>query len=811
MYCDVLLLHQDSNYDQILTYKVPAHWTSCQVGLMVSVPVRQNRHRGLILSYSEVRPDYPSLKELEELLYPDPVLTPQGIELASWLSTYYACSLNKAIALFIIPQIRQRVQKVLLPGPNFTHKNLLLGPVEAALLSLVEENPAGLTRKKMRQALGEQGEQGEQALTYLLKAEYLQIEKKFLPRVQKKQILLVNLSEQCPATQELEKKAPRQAEIIAYLQRNGQTSLKQLKSDLGSIDSSVNSLRNKGYLAVSAVDELRDPLQVTLESSRPAELNEEQRIAAEQIIKSIQEEERAKWLLYGVTGSGKTEVYIKAVGEALQLKRQVLYLVPEIALTPQVSAVLLETFGQQVAILHSSLSSGERFDEWERIRDGQANVIIGPRSAIFAPFRNLGLIIVDEEHENTYKQSEPDPRYDTRTVVLKLAEIFQAVVVMGSATPSLSRLLGVKRGEYKLLNLKKRVARRPMPNMTIVDLKDQLEQGQTGIFSKTLHTALEKVLAEGEQAILFINRRGYNTYILCRECGTSLTCPHCAITLTYHQAQNKVVCHYCNYTRILPKQCPSCGSRFMRYLGSGTERVAQEAARLFPQARVLRMDADTTRIKGSHTSILKEFQEGKAQILVGTQMIAKGLDFPAVTLVGIINPDSLINMPDFQAGERAFQLLTQVAGRAGRGDLPGEVIVQTYNPDNYLFPSLAKNDYDTFCAGEMANRSLLQYPPYAALARVLVSGAEENNVISRVEYLAKMLKIEIERKNVQVEILGPSPAPLIYIKNRYRYHLILKCSEQQPLQELAHFLREQLRDLTAEPRVIIDPEALNLL
>ncbi|MFY9174195.1 MAG: primosomal protein N' [Peptococcia bacterium] len=808
MYCDVLLLHQASNYDQILTYKIPAHWTGYQVGLMVSVPVRQDKRKGLILNLSEVKPDIPSIKEVLEKLYPKPVVTAQGIELARWLSYYYACSLNKAIALFVIPQIRQKAQKILKPGPNFAKRDLLLGPDEEAVLALVKEYPDGVSRAKLLQKLGVPG---DQAIEFLLKSEYLCLDKIFLPRVQKKQQLLAKLTEECPAADVLAAKAPRQAEIIEYLQKKGPTTLKQLKSDLGNVDYSVSSLEQKGYLTMTAVEELRDPLSITLKSSRPAELNEEQKEAAEKIIGSIREGKQDKWLLYGVTGSGKTEVYLQAVEEALKCRKQVLYLVPEISLTPQISAVLLETFGEQVAVLHSSLSAGERFDEWERIREGQANVIVGPRSAAFAPFRDLGLIIVDEEHESTYKQSEPDPRYDARTVVIKLAEIFQAVVVMGSATPSLTRLLAVQRGEYKLLRLNQRVAQRSMPNMTIVDLKNQSERSQSSIFSQTLYTALEKVLADGEQAILFINRRGFNTYIFCHECGTSLSCPHCAITLTYHQAKNKLVCHYCNYTRVLPKQCPSCGSRFMRYIGSGTERVAQEATRLFPQAKVLRMDVDTTRQKGSHTRILKEFQEGKAQILVGTQMIAKGLDFPSVTLVGIINPDTLINMPDFQAVERAFQLLTQVAGRAGRGDIPGEVIIQTYNPENYLYPSLVRYDYDSFCEGEMANRSLLQYPPYTMLARVLVSGIREEGVRDRVENLAKMLKIEIERKQVDVEILGPSPAPISLIKNRYRYHLILKGSSQPILQELALYLREQLQAMSEEPRVIIDPEAQNLL
>ncbi len=807
MNCDVLLLNQDSNYDQILTYRIPEGREEFRVGLLVSVPVRNHRQKGLILRFNPQSPDVKQLKDMEAVLSPFPVITEQGIALAFWLSNYYTCSLNKAIHLFLIPQIRQREKKIIKPGPNFTQAGLLLGQEEKKILDLLHQNPQGLTLAQVRKALGTAG---EQALDYLAKDGYLTIEKTFATRVQEKQHLVVSLTAECPSAKQV-KRAPRQKEIIEYLHTHGRMAQAELKKQLGPIDSALASMKKKGWIRVTTEQDYRDPFQVRLKGSRPVELNQEQQAAAAEICAGIRRGEANKWLLYGVTGSGKTEVYLQAIAEALKIGKQVLYLVPEIALTPQITAVLLEAFGEQVAILHSSLSPGERYDEWLRIRNGQARVIVGPRSAVFAPFSNLGLIIVDEEHENTYKQSEPDPRYDARTVVLELARIFQAAVVMGSATPSLNRQLWVREGRFRMLRLTERVAARPMPKITIVDMKQEIRQGNTGIFSSNLKAALERVLANGEQALLFINRRGFHTFVLCRECGTALTCPHCAITLTYHQARNRLVCHYCNYTRELPRQCPACGSGFIRYLGTGTERVAQEAAKLFPSARILRMDTDTTRIKGSHTSILKDFQEGKGQILVGTQMIAKGLDFPAVTLVGIVNPDILLNMPDFQAGERAFQLLAQVAGRAGRGELPGEVIVQTYNPDNYLFPSFVENDYDAFSATEMANRSLLQYPPFTTLARVVVSGVKEENVRERVEYLAKLLKIEIVRKKVEIELLGPGPAPLSYIKGRHRYHLIMKCKQIEPLQRIAQFLREQMRSLTPEPRVIIDMEAQNLL
>jgi len=807
MYCDVLILNQESNYDQIFTYQVPAHWEMVQVGLMVSVPVRQHKQRGLILQLTEQKPALQQIRPAEAILDPQPVITAQGLRLAQWLSSYYACSLNKAVHLFLIPQIRQRVKLRLLPGANFSKPELLLGRAEQELLALMGENPAGLPLEQVRRKLDRTG---EEALKYLVKNDYLKLERIFAPRVLAKQTQLLQLTAAAPPPGEIARRSPRQAQIIEFLSARGSVTLPELKAALGEISTILAALKKKGWVAASFAQIQRDPLAVRLTSQRPTELNEEQRDAAGQIMDSVRRSSSDKWLVYGVTGSGKTEVYLQSIAEALQLGKQVLYLVPEISLTPQITSILLEAFAEQVAILHSSLSAGERFDQWNRISAGQARVIVGPRSAVFAPFVDLGLIIVDEEHENTYKGGAPPPVCGLRCGARGWAGSSRAEGGMGWATPSLPGRRAAEIGEFRLLRLTRRVADRSMPAIMVIDMKEQ-QQGNRGLFSSPLLAALEKALAAGEQAIIFLNRRGYNTFVLCRECGTALSCPHCAITLTYHQARQKLVCHYCNYTRSLPQNCPSCGGRFMRYLGSGTERVAQELQQLFPQAGVLRMDADTTRLKGSHTTILQDFQEGKGQILVGTQMIAKGLDFPAVTLVGIINTDSLLNMPDYQSGERAFQLLSQVSGRAGRGDLPGQVIIQTFNPENYLFPVLADHSYEEFTAKEMANREILSYPPFVVLARVLVSGSSEKNVAERVDYLAKLLKIEIDKAGGKVEMLGPSPAPLNFMKGRYRHHLILKSTEIEKLQELAHFLRQQLQQLPAEPRVIIDLEAQTLL
>ena len=547
-------------------------------------------------------------------------------------------------------------------------------------------------------------------------------------------------------------------------------------------------------------------------SARPEVLNLDQKRVCEIISNNLQTEAgKKKWLLFGITGSGKTEVYLRVMKEILAQGKQVLYLVPEISLTPQIVSLLAEVFGEEVVVLHSALSAGERYDQWMKIREGRAKVVLGPRSAVFAPFTDLGLIIIDEEHENTYKQNEPDPRYDARRVAEKLAELLGAILIMGSATPSLRSFYLAKKGRYGLLKLPQRVAARPLPQIEIIDLKKELRVGNRSIFSRKLLESLRSVITAGEQALLFMNRRGFHTYVMCRECGKPLTCPHCSITLIYHRSKGRLVCHYCHFQRSLPKSCSFCGSSYVRYYGTGTERVATEFARLFPGVPFLRMDTDTTQQKDSHMRMVKEFQEGKAQVLIGTQMIAKGLDFPEVTLVGVVNPDFFLNMPDYQAGERAYQLMTQVAGRAGRGEKAGKVLIQTYDPEHYLFSAVVRQDYEEFYGQEIANREVLQYPPFLYLARIMVSGYNERQVRQRIQSWQAFLENECLKLKEKVEFLGSGPAPIGFLKKRFRYHLIIKSKQLKVLQYLTRQVREKDLKNSGEPRTIIDIEPQNLL
>lgn len=515
----------------------------------------------------------------------------------------------------------------------------------------------------------------------------------------------------------------------------------------------------------------------------PLLLTPAQREAVEYITGELVKREKSVALLHGVTGSGKTEVYLQAIQENCAAGRQSIVLVPEIALTPQMETRFTARFGEKIAVLHSRLSEGERSEAWRRMRDGEAQVAVGARSAIFAPFSNIGLIIIDEEHEFSYKQ-EDNPKYHTRDVALHRAQQHGAVVVLGSATPSVESYYRAQQQEYALLSLPQRVQQRALPEIAIVDMREELRRKNRSVFSMALRNAIADRLARAEQTILLINRRGFATFVLCRDCGLVLRCPRCSVSLTYHASDNMLRCHYCLYQHSTPDTCPVCQSRNIRYFGTGTQKIEDELKRSFPTARVLRMDTDTTTRKNSHQEMLDAFERGEADILLGTQMIAKGLDYPNVTLVGIITADSALNLPDFRAGERTFQLMTQAAGRAGRGDKPGQVIVQTYNPEHYSIQAVSEHDYKAFYRQEITVREQLNYPPFHFLIKIVASGDDESEVIRRLQYIADRAGKYAAKGEIPAEFLGPAPAPLSRLKNQFRWQLFFKGPDQHLLHEI---------------------------
>lgn len=518
----------------------------------------------------------------------------------------------------------------------------------------------------------------------------------------------------------------------------------------------------------------RIPSEENLSPGRPSEflLTKEQQEALKRIEGALCNKEDGRFLLYGVTGSGKTEVYLQAAQAALAKGRQVLYLVPEIALTPQVGVLFQGAFGEKVAIWHHRLARGEKYRLWEDIRKGEKGILIGPRSAVFAPFCNLGLVIIDEEHDPSYKEQER-PYYHARQVAIRRSFLNEAVVVLGSATPSLESYTAAGRKKLELLTITRRPQGRRLPRITVVDLRREPESGDPSIFSRYLREQIRLRLTQKEQVILFHNRRGYAPIVFCPVCGEVLKCRNCSISLVYHQQTRDLRCHYCNTRLPVPGGCPSCGSkRKLRFLGAGIQRVEQELSFLFPGARVLRLDYDTTRSKGSFNRILGSFAKQEADILLGTQMVTKGHDFPGVTLVGVLNADLSLNLPDYRSAERTFQILTQVAGRAGRGAQPGEVVVQTYYPEHYSIMAACRGDNSFFYREEAKRRRSLGYPPFGELIRVRLSGKREEDVAAMASKVAGELKRLLA--SGPVAVLGPAPAPVLRVKNYYRWQVLLK-------------------------------------
>ncbi|MBL7068769.1 MAG: primosomal protein N' [Candidatus Omnitrophica bacterium] len=523
---------------------------------------------------------------------------------------------------------------------------------------------------------------------------------------------------------------------------------------------------------------------------------DEQRTALDVIKGSIDDNEFLVFLLHGVTASGKTEVYMQAIGHALKKNKSSIVLVPEISLTPQTVERFKSRFGNEVAVMHSGLVGSRRFHEYKRIREGQARIVVGARSAIFSPVKNLGLVIVDEEHETSYKQ-ETTPRYHAREVAIKRAEITKSIVILGSATPSLESYYNAKKKVFKLIELTRRLKDIDFPKVNIIDMRKEFYQRHYAtIFSRPLRDGIERVMAKKQQAILFLNRRGFSTFINCKNCGTVMRCKRCDSVLVYHYSKKRLVCHYCNWSAQPLEICPKCRSSYVKYFGTGTERVESELHRYFPEGRMGRMDTDTTKKRGSHDRILGKFKRHSINILVGTQMIAKGLDFPKVTLVGVISADTMLNLPDFRASERTFNLLTQVAGRAGRSKEGGRVIIQTYTPEHYAIAAASEHDYNAFYKREIRSREELALPPFVNIIRLMLRARKEDRVIKASNDLAKIIK-----KNMRsVKILGPAPAVISKIRNQFRWNLVLKVKEPQ---EAAISLKEILKNMKRPSGVFI--------
>ena len=581
-----------------------------------------------------------------------------------------------------------------------------------------------------------------------------------------------------------EKLGDAQRRAISTLETHGPMALQSLLATAGVSAATITSLEKKALVEISVEAVRRDPLSDGLGiKSEVHTLTAPQTSVLTQIEQQMNSGAYSAFLLHGVTGSGKTEIYMRAMSKALSLGRSAMMLVPEIALTPVFSRRLRTRFGDQVAIFHSSLQKGERFDEWTRVKNGDARVVIGTRSAVFAPVKNLGLIVVDEEHESSYRQQE-SPYYNARDVAIVRAQKESATVVLGSATPSLESFHNANKSKYTLVNLPERVGARPMATAKIIDMRTVFARhGKPRVFSDELLEAIRDTRERGEQSIILLNRRGYSSFILCRSCGETVQCPNCDVTLTYHRSERVIVCHYCNHREAVPRVCPSCGKKYIYYVGEGTEQLEEMLRLLFPSLRVARIDRDTTARRKVFEQSLADFSAGKIDTLVGTQMLAKGHDFPNVTLVGVVSVDVGLALPDFRAAERTFQLITQVAGRAGRGDRPGRVLIQTHHPYHYALRHACAQDYEAFYEEELRYRQNHSYPPFVALASLLVHGPDLGRVRSDSLELRKQLDaVNQERK---CRVLGPAPAPLSRLKGEHRFQLLIKSRSRKHLREVA--------------------------
>ncbi len=752
MFAVVLILNPVSAKELILTYAI-REGQLCLPGMLFSVKVRGRREEALVLRLRRRREEKFKIQELGEAIFPYPVVGRQALALARWLARYYICPLNRAAALFLPPAMRP-VEEVryFAESQAQTETALFLDPAWQFLwTALVKAGSRGMSQQRIGQRWNKQA--AEQAEKWF-QAGYLRKEESF------RHI----------------RKGPQKA-----------------------------------------------ALAVTMEASLSRDLSPAQHQAFDTIKRDIDEGTRNQYLLFGVTGSGKTEVYLRLAATAAAKGRQTIYLVPEISLVPQLAAKARQWFEGRVAILHSNLTPSQRFAEWERIRQGEVKLIIGPRSALFAPVAGLGLIIIDEEHEHTYKQNEPEPRYDARKTAETLARLWQVPLVRGSATPDLESLYRSEKGRIQLLTLPERVEGRAMPAIQWINMNKEMKEGHPYPVSRPLLEALRDRKAKGEQAILLMNRRGFHTYVLCRDCGKSLECPRCSIPLTYHRPEGqpvrggdrlsgRLLCHYCDYQSTMWQACSHCGSTMLQYMGTGTQRVVDYLTKEIPELAVLRLDMDSTGRAGSHMEILKAFQEGKADVLVGTQMVAKGFDFPKVTLSAVLHIDGIINLPDYQSSERAFQLILQTAGRAGRGQRPGEVMVQTFYPENPVFKLVEDHDYMGFYRNEIALRQVLDYPPLKKIARILVTGLQEEKVRERLEEILARCRQSLPAGEAEaITWLGPAKAPLEKIKDRWRWHLILLAPNWAPLAHCLGCVKELAAAWPEEPRIILDMESKSLL
>lgn len=780
--------------DKPYSYLVPESLAAAAVpGVRVMVPFgRGNKEsEGLILARVQ-EPKLPGSKAIRQILDSEPVLDKAGIDLALWMRGRYFCTVFEAVKTILPAGLWYGLREIwsLAMEPETARSAAVGIPGAWQVLDLLEKQGGKADIRVLRDALGDGA---EKPLKAMKKAEILTCEtdakRKIADKSHRMVELAVNTEDAYALTEPKRRSAPARYEVVNFLATAGRTPAAEVSYYTGASARTLKAMEKAGLIAFSEEEELRVPSLDDVEPGPEIVLNEEQQRAFEEILGRVQAAKPSVTLLHGVTGSGKTQVYLRLVQETLALGKTAMVLVPEIVLTPQMMRKFSSYFGSRVAMLHSSLKMTERYDQWKRIRRGEVDVVLGTRSALFAPLKNLGLIIMDEEQEGSY-QSENVPRYDAREVAKYLCVREKAALVFGSATPTVETAWAAEQGSYQKALLRRRYNENALPEVLIADLRQEILNGNPGLISTPLRQELEKNLAAGEQSILFLNRRGSSRMLLCGECGYVPQCPRCSTAMTYHSANGRLMCHYCGHSEPAADTCPECGG-WMKHVGAGTQKVEEELRELFPEAGILRMDADTT--AGGHEEILQTFERERVPILLGTQMVAKGLDFENVTLVGVLSADISLYVDNYRAAERTFSLLTQVVGRAGRGGKTGRAVIQTYTPGNDVIRCAARQDYDAFYESEIRMRRLRRYPPFADLFTVTVSGTEEGRVLRAAVSVRETLRQLCRRPELaaeEPEVLGPAPAPVVKVNNRFRYRCTLVGKNDKATREMLAWLQK---------------------
>ncbi len=790
-----------------LTYSVPDAIT-VQPGQRVQVPLATRKATGIVLRAGTSLPPGIAARPIVRALDAEPVLSPELLELGLWIADYYVAPIGEVYrAMLPLRADTRRARSIRLSERGQQH----LIDINKAAEQIAESSADLLNYVATRGSVSLQllRQKFSEPLLEALKEKWLTIDDVERERTQR-QIYTVQIAG--PVPEKPIKLSPVAKRIIEALGTIGRADdhrelLSTARADLAAL----KKLSASGLITLEAAKKGLLVADDWAAEDLALILNPAQNTVLEDLTRQMESGQFQTVLLHGITGSGKTEVYLRLIARCLEIGRTALTLVPEISLTPSVQAQFLARFGSNVALLHSALSENERHEEWWRIRRGEARVVLGTRSAIFAPLTNLGVVIVDEEHDTSYKQEET-PRYNGRDVAVVRARLAGALALLGSATPSLESYSNAREGKYRLAELPERVEGRKLADVEIVDMRQEFRETHTSVpVSRRLHQEIEAQIANRHQTMILLNRRGYSWFLLCRSCGQTQRCENCSISLTYHRREHRLICHYCGFTAPVPSRCPNCQSEHLHYVGEGTEKVEKKFAELFPTARVARLDRDVARRHSQFQHILTEFRQGKIDILVGTQMIAKGHDFPGVTLVGVVSADIGLGLPDFRSAERTFQLLTQAAGRAGRGEKPGRVLVQTFFPEHYAIRMAAEQNYEAFFHKEMRFRRMMHYPPTTAIANVIAQGSKLEQAAVVAKHVGDFL-IPLEKTTHGLKVMGPTPAPLAKLEGRFRIQFLIKCTSRARLSSIL----QRLFDYTDQQGIparslMIDMDPTNIM